>query len=60
VGGSASVEFASEIPLLSLSLYLLDEAECDSSRSHPIRAKDGAPLAIPCPIRFEDSVRRGV
>jgi hypothetical protein len=47
VGGSVSAGFASEIPLLSSFLYLLDEAECDPSRGHPTGSNYGAPLAFP-------------
>ncbi len=60
MGGLVSAGFASEIPLLSSFLYLLDEAESDPSRGHPTGSNCGAPLAFPCTIRFEDIVRRGV
>ena len=37
---------ASEIPLLSSFLYLLDEAESDPSQGHPTGPNRGAPHGV--------------
>jgi hypothetical protein len=48
VGGSvlSGAELASEIPLLSSFLYLLDEAESDPSKGHPTGSNHGAPHGV--------------